>query len=237
MAGNRKGNPKSSPKQQQANRQNALRSTGPRTAAGKERVRLNPLKHGLLARDILLPDEDPNAFEELAQRIRTETEPVGVEEELLVERMIGCMWRLHRLTRVENGILAFEYFRILAERAGTEARNYEHRSDDAQALLDQLQPVTIADPAKHGEAIARQQAMARHADGDTPTLGHAFIRGVSGADALSKLSRYEANIERGFYRALHEFQRLRLARQGAHVPAPLAVDVTVTGPGEEQILR
>src|SRR5262249_36538239 len=144
MAGNRKTNPKSSPKQQQANRQNALRSTGPRTAAGKQRVRMNPLKHGLLAQEILLPGDHPEAFEELAERIRTETEPVSVEEELLVERMIGCVWRLRRLTRVENGILAFEHFRILAERAGTEARTYEHRSDETQALLHQLQPVTIA---------------------------------------------------------------------------------------------
>jgi len=35
----------------QANRSNALKSTGPRTAAGKERASQNAIKHGLLARD------------------------------------------------------------------------------------------------------------------------------------------------------------------------------------------
>ena len=34
-----------------ANRRNALRSTGPRTAAGKARSCLNARKHGLYARD------------------------------------------------------------------------------------------------------------------------------------------------------------------------------------------
>jgi len=36
----------------QANRQNALRSTGPRTARGREYSRRNALKHGLFAMDV-----------------------------------------------------------------------------------------------------------------------------------------------------------------------------------------
>ena len=38
-----------------ANRENAKKSTGPRTEEGKQRVSLNALKHGLLARDAVLP--------------------------------------------------------------------------------------------------------------------------------------------------------------------------------------
>src|SRR5262249_33898908 len=64
------------------------------------------------------------------------------------------------------------------------------------------QPVTVADPAKHQEAVSRRQAMPRQAEADTPTLGEAFIRGVSGTDAPSKLSRYEASVERSYYRAV-----------------------------------
>jgi len=46
--------------------------------------------------------------------------------------------------------------------------------------------------------------------------------------AFTTLSRYEAAIHRGYYRAFHELQRLQHARLGGHVPPPLALDVTVS---------
>ena len=53
-----------SDKQADANRRNARKSTGPKTPEGKAAVRLNALKHGLLANDVLLPGEDESALEE-----------------------------------------------------------------------------------------------------------------------------------------------------------------------------
>jgi hypothetical protein len=46
----------------EANRRNALKSTGPKTPEGKAAVRLNALKHGLLSQEILLPGEDEEAL-------------------------------------------------------------------------------------------------------------------------------------------------------------------------------
>ncbi len=43
------------------NRQNASRSTGPKTDDGKARSRVNALKHGLRAETLALPNEDPTA--------------------------------------------------------------------------------------------------------------------------------------------------------------------------------
>ena len=60
-----------------ANRQNALKSTGPKTPDGKAAVRLNALRHGLLSEDILLPGEDEEALRELAEGLRAELQPVG----------------------------------------------------------------------------------------------------------------------------------------------------------------
>ena len=50
-----------SDKKVEANRRNALKSTGPKTLEGKSAVRMNALKHGLLSRETLLPgkDEEP----------------------------------------------------------------------------------------------------------------------------------------------------------------------------------
>ena len=50
-----------------ANRRNARKSTGPRTPAGKAIVRKNALKHGLLSREVILPDEDEATLLELGQ--------------------------------------------------------------------------------------------------------------------------------------------------------------------------
>ena len=45
-----------------ANRQNALKSTGPMTPGGRAAVRLNALTHGLLTQQTLLPDEERSSW-------------------------------------------------------------------------------------------------------------------------------------------------------------------------------
>src|SRR5919112_1694309 len=57
-------------------------------------------------------------------------------------------------------------------------------------------------------------------------LGRSFIRDAQGANAFSKLSRYEVPIERSLFRALHELQSVQAARRGeGEVSPPGAVDV------------
>jgi len=46
-----------------ANRLNAQKSTGPHTAEGKAAVAQNAVKHGLLAREVVIKGEDPGEFE------------------------------------------------------------------------------------------------------------------------------------------------------------------------------
>jgi hypothetical protein len=57
-----------SERQKAANQANARRSTGPQTPEGKAVIRLNALRHGLLARDVVLPVEDADAFQNLGTR-------------------------------------------------------------------------------------------------------------------------------------------------------------------------
>src|SRR5881392_3219333 len=73
-------------------------------------------------------------------------------------------------------------------------------------------------------AVAGELASLREA-GLAADLGAAFGQA---SQTLSTLARYEAGLERAFYRALHELQRLQAARAGHAVPPPIAVDVTVT---------
>ena len=70
-----------SEKQIKANRNNAQKSTGPKTAEGKEIVRYNALGHGLRAETVLLlPGEDSEELSNLSEQLRTELEPVGALE-------------------------------------------------------------------------------------------------------------------------------------------------------------
>lgn len=47
-------------------------------------------------------------------------------------------------------------------------------------------------------------------------------------DLNEKILRYDTNIERSLYRALHELQRIQAARAGEKPPAPIAIDVDVS---------
>ena len=91
-------------KQQAANRQNAQKSTGPKTSEGKAVVALNAMQHGLLSRHVLLPDEDEAVLVELGKRLRTHLQPIGELEVLLVDRIVTAAWRLRRLHAVESHI-------------------------------------------------------------------------------------------------------------------------------------
>jgi hypothetical protein len=90
-----------SPARIAANRSNAQRSTGPTTVEGKARSSVNAVKHGLRARRPLLLDEDPAEYEALAAALMEQFAPEPGVEELLVDEIVGLVWRLWRAARVE----------------------------------------------------------------------------------------------------------------------------------------
>ena len=98
----------SSAKQVAANRRNGARSTGPRTKSGKARSRRNALKHGLSAEQVVIPGEDPAAFEALRSDLIEHYQPADPVAEHLVDQVAACIWRLKRVPEIEAGI--FSYF-------------------------------------------------------------------------------------------------------------------------------
>ena len=89
-----------------ANRNNAKKSTGPRTEDGKTRVAKNALKHGLLARDTVLPGEDPAEFDSQLSALEADIQPANSLEFELVRQIADAQWRMRRLTRLETGFIA-----------------------------------------------------------------------------------------------------------------------------------
>jgi hypothetical protein len=89
-----------------ANRENARKSTGPRTEQGKDRVRLNALKHGMAAETVVLPHEDVKAFEQRLDAWTRELAPNGDVAGYLAERAAKLSWQLDRADACEHAVLA-----------------------------------------------------------------------------------------------------------------------------------
>lgn len=95
-----------------ANRANAAKSTGPVTPAGKSKVAQNARKHGLTARQIVLPGESEEDYEYLLNTYLDQFQPQTPLEWELVTVMAAARWRHRRLTALETGL----YAKDLAER-------------------------------------------------------------------------------------------------------------------------
>lgn len=159
-----------------ANRENAKKSTGPKTLEGQTTSCQNAMKHGLLTRDLLIRDEKQEDLEQFRQMVYEALCPQGAVEELLVEKIINTTWRIRRLTQAEGELFDYE---------GSYYKN---------------------------------------------SLKQAFC-GNSGT-SLQTLSRYETALERSFYRAVHELQRVQGMRLGQVVIAPLAIEITSDAPSD-----
>jgi hypothetical protein len=219
-----------SPRKLAANQRNALGSTGPRTAAGKARsARNHPPIHGLLAREALLPTEIRRDFERLAQAFREDWKPMGGGEHYFVGQMITAAWRLCRVRRMEADILSWKPRQDPI--GGVVIYDVNDPPEELREIYipdNHRGPTRRPDDADKGSVTAEETPL---------PIGLAFLQGCGGGtDAFAKLSRYETMIERSFYRAFHELQRLQHARLGSYVPSPpLAVDLTVNRGAEGDV--
>ncbi len=93
-------------KQIKANRENAKKSTGPRTNRGKTRTSKNALKHGLLAQDAVLPGEDPAEFDQHLTSFEDTYLPRNRVEKEIVRQIADVVWRMERLSRIETAVIA-----------------------------------------------------------------------------------------------------------------------------------
>ena len=205
-----------------ANRRNAQLSTRPKTQEGKDAVRQNALKHGLLSASALLPTEDLDEFAAFSEAIRTDLKPVGEMENLLVDRIISTAWRRRRAGILETGILAWYFFGVLKDRAEAEARRH---TSVTEFLAFAEQAVEIINTEEHARALREAEKADLGRRTPNATLGQAFVLDSSDANSLSKLSRYETAIERSLYRSLHELRYCQRIRRGGRSGKSSAIDV------------
>jgi hypothetical protein len=180
-------------RQLEANRRNALRSTGPRTEQGKRRSRLNAVRHGLTAETVVanLEDaEDYKAFE--ATIIADYCAETAVARELVL-RLASLLWRLRRATAIETDL-----FELHAEMSpDRQADETQHTNKESHVVVRPFRGVC----RQTSIGRERQPDEFDHTDADyaqrTRHMTYSFLRLANDeAGVFERLNRYEAALWR-----------------------------------------
>ena len=119
------------PRKIEANRRNAQRSTGPRTEAGRNKVKFNALTHGLTAETVVLPHEDAAAYEHRLKTWTRELNPQGDMGRYLAERLVKISWQLDRADLHDRD-------RLIQRNQQAPADRDKARKMDVQILINRL---------------------------------------------------------------------------------------------------
>lgn len=185
--------------QRSANRRNALAATGPVTPAGRERSRLNRLRHGLTARAVMvLPDEDGEAFERLLEAMHSDLSPGDGLQEQLVERAALLFWRLARAARLETAL--FAYRAMVDGRARIRSARFGRDNAGGSSFFEPKSPMT-EDEARDSADLEQGLAQA--------LIAPAFLADLKSDNAFERLSRYERGLQRALETTLAALARER----------------------------
>src|SRR4051794_40033313 len=95
-------------RQIEANRANALKSTGPRTENGKRASRRNAVRHGLTAETVVVALEDIQDYRAFEAAVIADYDARTAAERELVLRLASLLWRLRRATGIETDLLQIQ---------------------------------------------------------------------------------------------------------------------------------
>jgi hypothetical protein len=192
-------------RQIEANRRNALKSTGPKTEAGKQASRCNAVRHGLTAETVIGALEDREDYKAFEAAITADYDAQSAVERELVLRLASLLWRLRRATMMETGL-----FEIQAEYLSSYRQSHQLPAN-SRDIIDAA--FERADLGNHDSgAEDRVQSMFRSGiNSDDPKIGFArcFLRLANLPNfALDRLSRYEATLWRQVGRILFALDAL-----------------------------
>ena len=170
-------------RQIEANRRNALKSTGPKSEEGKQASRCNALRHGLTAETVIGSLEDAEDYKAFEAAITADYDAQSAVERELVLRLASLLWRLRRATTMETGL-----FEIQADHIQNYRENRQLLSDSRDVI----------------HTLLRRADSDRNVKADnTVEFARCFLRLANLPNfALDRLSRYEATLWRHAGRVL-----------------------------------
>jgi hypothetical protein len=190
----------------EANRRNALKSTGPTSANGKHVSRRNALRHGFTAETVLEPLEDPEEYRTFEAAILSEYLPETPVEQELVRRLASLFWRLRRATSIETGLLRMQGEILLAfRRSRQEGRAGPFGETHAVPRQD-----TLAGSG-NSECAAADRRAATTSVSRGIALSYLRLANLDN-ELIDRLSRYEGSLWRQAVQTLFALQTLKRRR-------------------------
>jgi hypothetical protein len=197
-------------RQIEANRRNALRSTGPKTEQGRQQSRRNALRHGLTAETVIdgLEDsEDYGAFE--AAVIADYDARTAVERELVL-RLASLLWRLRRIISIETDLLKIQSdivrgrHRAAFRRTATELDTEAGSSTRSPSFIVDLEQEEEEPDGENGPSVCNAAPMF------VRDLTCSFLR-LNNIDngAFERLGRYNAALWKQTAQTLFLLQTIR----------------------------
>ena len=222
-----------SEKQLLANRQNASKSTGPRTPEGKAKSSQNSATHSLLSKNVVLSTESRRQFKRFQTEMFEAMAPQGALEVLLADRVVVSVWQLQRAIQAKTENLedpiAWRRSEIRQEWINEEVK--DELDVDIRECTDywgKKRSPNKKDFSRGGWA-KYLAILERIEEPKEVLLGEVFDEEDRYRKLHSNLSRYEVQHENSMYRAMRELERLQARRRGQRVLAPVAVDISVSG--------
>jgi hypothetical protein len=189
-----------------ANRENAQKSTGPKTEEGKRCSRRNALRHGLTAETVIDGLEDTDDYQAFEQAIIADYDARTAVERELVLRLASLLWRIRRATGIETDL-----FRIQAEIAPTRQLDSPQDrqvdaviTDSGSAALRVVERSSVGgycnrhpDPRTDSARRAETAGLGETSIASSRALSDCFLRLINAnKGAFKRLNRYEAALWR-----------------------------------------
>jgi uncharacterized protein YecA (UPF0149 family) len=120
----------------EANRENASRSTGPRTESGKQSSSRNHLTLGLYTRQDYVKPEERDIYREFCETMYRELAPATLLEESLTSEITSASWRLRRCAAAEGELADYaDHDPLLDESKEKTIRSLERARAAAHSIL------------------------------------------------------------------------------------------------------
>jgi hypothetical protein len=206
-------------RQLEANRDNALGSTGPKTEAGKRRSRRNAVRHGLTAETVVVALEDIEDYQAFEAAIIADYDARTAVERELVLRLASLLWRMRRATAIETDLLQIQA-EILSDRR-PEYETGERGGQNQSIVYRVLQRASLRRHLGDGSShVDQSESVDDQCDpvgaprddlrGISRNLTHCFLR-LANLDngVFERLGRYEAALWRQIVQTLFALQTVR----------------------------